>query len=619
MNKAEKDLNMPSLHYQPLRLLRNVTYPTYQLSAVAGSSKVPPEQVLTIAVLETLSWLRQRFRDFEVPPELDWPASSEYAGVDCRDFVSFTIDIGYRVEVLYLPEEQIWALQLTEPDLGPEPGAAVQKRPPLPGRLFETNIAYRIVAGQVECGFRTFVSDPEETAGSCEVFRIAVVKLLARNPLVGLRQGFVLSDKAGVIDSVASVRSLQEWHKDRARMMPDVVVAECAPEPVDFASMAPLANLPYRPTPDRILMPRKAAVVHPQPKEMKMPVDAAALARYKMGYAQVFVLPLAQQAAFAKITGQAVVPGDILVFEPVAFGGEVVRYPYSRTRENPEAVRCHLEDFLQEYPKHKPMTFGKVVFLPEAKEIYHSKMINLKHTKAELLQAFADKTEATAERHKEELRAAQERCALREDKISRLKGRIEELEEEVSSFQAQSDCQEAGFAARLEGKDAEIARMKALMDRPGRPDEVSGWVGRHFEGKLILHQKAQELMRNLLPNTVDLRLLCDAIEFLATDYLDELTGRIDEDQMNRCCTEKYGRPFTISPVSDVSAAMYPKDYKIKYGVGFTGKPVEALLDLHLCIGVDPCNLIRIYFLFDRTNRLIVVGSLPGHLRTVSYK
>jgi hypothetical protein len=47
--------------------------------------------------------------------------------------------------------------------------------------------------------------------------------------------------------------------------------------------------------------------------------------------------------------------------------------------------------------------------------------------------------------------------------------------------------------------------------------------------------------------------------------------------------------------------------------------VEALLDLHLCIGVDPCNLIRIYFLYDKVNRLIVVGSLPGHLRTVSYK
>ncbi len=58
--------------YQPIMLLRNVSYPNFQLYCVAGKG-MPPEKVLKIAVLETFKWLRQRFRAFEIPQELIWP------------------------------------------------------------------------------------------------------------------------------------------------------------------------------------------------------------------------------------------------------------------------------------------------------------------------------------------------------------------------------------------------------------------------------------------------------------------------------------------------------------------------------------------------------------------
>jgi hypothetical protein len=55
------DQHAPAKRTQPLPLLRNPTYPTYQLYAIAGLVKTPPEKVLAIVVLETLSWLRSRF------------------------------------------------------------------------------------------------------------------------------------------------------------------------------------------------------------------------------------------------------------------------------------------------------------------------------------------------------------------------------------------------------------------------------------------------------------------------------------------------------------------------------------------------------------------------------
>jgi hypothetical protein len=292
----------PVRHHQPLRLLRNVTYPTYQLYAVAGHGKTLPLNVLTIAVLETISWLRNRFRDFEVPLELNWPEACDFATVDPKAFTSFRIDRGYKVEVVWLPDEKIWTLQLTEPDLGPDPGAEHQNRQPVPGRLFETNIAYRIVQDRVECGFCTIVSDIESTKTPCEVYRLALIKHLVTNPLVGLSQGWPLSYEAHLLDRGAAIDSLQNWLKDPGRMMPAVILAMCAPQQPSLAALPSLPELKLQMQKRPSFVPLLAE----QPKneqKSEFPLDVADFAHFKMGYAQVFTLPLNQLAAFQKATG----------------------------------------------------------------------------------------------------------------------------------------------------------------------------------------------------------------------------------------------------------------------------------------------------------------------------
>ena len=69
--------------------------------------------------------------------------------------------------------------------------------------------------------------------------------------------------------------------------------------------------------------------------------------------------------------------------------------------------------------------------------------------------------------------------------------------------------------------------------------------------------------------------------------------------------------------SSVQAAM--KEYKIKYYPDRNGKPSDSLLDLHLRVGNTSEDLLRIYFLFDSEKKLVVVGSLPRHLPTMSYR
>ena len=88
--------------------------------------------------------------------------------------------------------------------------------------------------------------------------------------------------------------------------------------------------------------------------------------------------------------------------------------------------------------------------------------------------------------------------------------------------------------------------------------------------------------------------------------------------MKQRCMQKYGRPFDVVPVSEATRQMYAAEYKIKYYIGYKGKPIESLLDYHLRVGKDNAGLLRIYFLYDKEKKLIVVGALPRHLRTVSY-
>jgi hypothetical protein len=48
-------------------------------------------------------------------------------------------------------------------------------------------ISFRIYNGKLECGFKTVCSEPENTKAACEVFRLAVIRSIVLNELLGWR------------------------------------------------------------------------------------------------------------------------------------------------------------------------------------------------------------------------------------------------------------------------------------------------------------------------------------------------------------------------------------------------------------------------------------------------
>ena len=123
-----------------------------------------------------------------VPKELLLPGPEEFRSCSEEALQSLHLNAGFVIDIVSLPEQGAWSLQITEPDLGSDPGNPKQARQAVPGRIIETNIGFRIVDHQLQCGFQTVVSDVAGGNALAEVYRLAVVKRLANNPDFGLQQ-----------------------------------------------------------------------------------------------------------------------------------------------------------------------------------------------------------------------------------------------------------------------------------------------------------------------------------------------------------------------------------------------------------------------------------------------
>ena len=212
--------------YRFVKLLKNHLYPTYQLHAVMANDKTDPRDGLRLAALTTMHWLKSRLG--EAAPE-EWgslPLPEDYLSATDDELPSFYLNQGFVVNIVSLPDRGMWSLQITEPDLGSDPGNPDQKRPPVPGRIIETNVAFQIVDKQLECGFKTVISDPAGMAPEAEVYRTTVVRLLMENPAFGLKQVMDIPMKPSRISSSSQIKTMLWLTHHEDNQIPTVIFTQ---------------------------------------------------------------------------------------------------------------------------------------------------------------------------------------------------------------------------------------------------------------------------------------------------------------------------------------------------------------------------------------------------------
>ena len=609
----------------PRILLKNVRYPTYQLYAIASSTKETADHQLIIGALTVLEWLRTKFREFEIPAAFQAPLPDAYTDVSLCDLKTAHIDCGYTVETISMPEEKVWALRLIEPDLSTRWKDGIEVSTAIPGRIFETNIAFRVAGLKMYLGVEIIVSEPENTRADVQalVLRPAVVSTLAQNSKLGLSAGNLLKEQLWELNSKEKHKRLKE--QLRQWMIPAVVFCDYIPSKcagrsnsnaIEPGSCTPSLDLKLlmKGTKDSAFL-KLASITKEDPsadQKYHVPYDTDLFVKARLAYVHSFHLPADQFDSFERVHRINVKSGDILFLEPYDMGGGCLQYPYSEQQK--EKIFSDLMELSRDYLRKKSISFNNVLFLSGAKRVFLEKYRQANVSVEDTIKEYEERIQALQDEHKNEVMERNDKIQQQANKITRLKNQLENERERIEEIQNNA-AKEIEVAHKKMAQMADRIRyLESLPQRPKTPQEIPNWVQSHFAGRLEFHQRAIRLIRSVSVNDIDMQLLCDAIEYLACEYRDLKAGNISRDEVKRRCSEKYGRPFDVTNSGDTSIEMYPHQYKIKYKLGFKGKPVETPLNEHLKVGNTAGNLIRIYFLYDDERKVIVVGSLPNHLR-----
>lgn len=603
--------------YRVVKLLKNHLYPTYQLHAFMANKKTSPQGGLRLAALITMDWLRQRLGE-NAPDELQSiPHPDSYKELDDSCLIPLHMKAGFGVDIISLPQQGIWSLQISEPDLGADPGNPNQERPAMPGRIIETNIGVRITNGQLECGFKIIISDVDSTTQLCEVYRLAVIRQLIGHPSFGLKQITYLDHDVKQIKTVEQLNFLNEVWRNESNHLPCVIFTYIRREDERNALQTQSIHLLRQPSfftpPISPVLPCK------NPASVLPPYNIADFARHSVTYCRTYLLADTLFDRFNSVFKLAVDPGDIVILEPACFGAGIHIIPYKpskiRQTEVMERLRCEICT----YSRNKHVDFGQVAFLADAHELQR-KAVDDAHRQSVLT---SDQWRRKMASREEELRAELQKRDTEIDRLSKQLERQLQYQERIEQEKGclREECEQVRTRCNLliEQKEEEIAYLNRKLARPNEHSEVAAWVASNFSGRVLLHDKAIRLLDEKASKQVNIELLCDALDFLATDYWARRYQRIPTDEMNNRCSEKYGRPFEVTPVGSTTIEFTPVEYKVKYFLGAQSKPVESALDFHLRVGNDVENLLRIYFLHDDEKQVIVVGSLPCHLTAVTIK
>jgi hypothetical protein len=616
-----------------VRLLENRRYPTFQLCAEMANKKTDPRDGLRLGALIAMEWLRKRLGD-RAPAELaEIPSPERWLEVGDECLTPLYCSRGDVADIVSLPEKGVWTLQVTEPDLGSDPGDPDQRRAAVPGRIFETNIGFRVLGDRLVCGFQTVVSDPEGTP-MAEVYRLAVIHQLIRHRDFGLKHVVPLSHRYTRLKTARDLEALLDLLDSRENQLPCVVftqVEKDAPPPAPPQEIRVQASWRVLGAPELPMpTPEQLAAMKSGGKGKKQAADPAYdcvnFAYWCVTLCHTFLLEQPLIARFADRTGLnrqrgGFEPGDVAVLEPRCFGGgkRIIPYDPARCKE----VQDQLKGEILAYPRGRSVDFGKLGFLSSARRSLDN---SLEEARSQLTAMGEEKEDqrlelesriTEMEQRLRSLDQTQGKIDALQAKLDAERDRAEELDRTTAGLRRELEKakEDLGKLEREKREQQELADWyKSQLDWPRRCADVPDWVKKTYGGKLLFLNRAETEIKAADLTVKDMGFLCKALDHLATNYWDQVFGGITEEEAITRAARKYGKaPFEIGFSNPISINRYRQDYQVTYGEDGHTEEMNRHLKVN---GKD--GKIRIYFFLDKEKRLIVVGSLPGHLSTVTY-
>lgn len=618
------------------------SYPTYQFHAYTSAKSQDLDSTFKICILETFKWLKSRLSQYEnLPDDLLVPSPDESEQFQLSQLHSFNLNMGFTIDAIYIEELGIWTLHIAETDIGANLGTP-QERPPVQGRTFDTEIAFHKLEKTIEVGVKTICSEPIDSQAPCEVFRPTVVKALAQNPNVGLQKQFPLCSTVILISTKAEAERLNEMLSDTKCNFPmileteETVQPDIAPPPIltspapmlsslsemtspasfsplhaDFSKIENKKQLPIKKQESAKATKSKASAKPTIPIAEKTEVlDCTSLAKGLLCFGFVFLIhkncwKYINAKQNFKLTG-----GDFMVY---AHGKVIERHTYAQLSNRWESYYKELKKEIIAMPKRSSYDYGTVVFHSDARilEIREKKKQNISldekvelllQENAELQKQMKEQAQINADKtyYSEELRSYKKKSKTLDVQLEDLTAKNKTLQEQFDALK-NTNSRSNQIISFYQNKVAVAAASPTVCK------EVGAWIQAQFSDTLILTTRANaELEKYTRP--INTAILCDGIFFLY-GYAKMRQQKITPDELHLYAEQ--GK-WEVQPCGKATLQCYKSEYTIQY------QQKNYLLEQHIKYGVNPQQLMRVYFCWSEELQRVIIGHLPEHLPVLKY-
>lgn len=544
---------------------------TYRFRALAGHRVEDPGQVYGRTIEKILEWLSKKEPQLLPVPDWHMPGFRKE-------------EQGQVLEVVSLPHRSIWAARLAHPDVG-----LGEQYKPVAGRSWTMDVSVVSAGGQVHFGIEVFASTLNPEAPQPAFIRPGAVKSLCES--VGLAQVRPLDGKPWTIESTGDLDDLEILLSDGDRNLAVLVATQ--PDPRHWTG------------------PGEA------PETL---VDCEWLARKTVGYAHVVKMPFNRTFEWTERVGKAwsvfdgavrtYMPGldfgrDSLSAHPIAFKDRILAFGTGAGEAGPGAFEEFILGKLRVTMPRVPFPWQPLAFVPDAR-VVEAEERSRETLGGEACRDCQEQYDKQADALRDKIRAA-------EEEAEKWLQTADDYQRDLDYHRHQTHILQGAvetLRSQLEEKTG-----KPLDEEIPTPDTYEGmpeWVDDHLAGRLVFLPRAARAVKDAVYQ--DAPLVYKGLLLLANEYRNMRLG-IEEDGKEkfeaRC--DQLGLRFGGS-MTEGAAGQYESEYYVDYPVG---SGLNRMLDFHLRRGTsrDERQCLGIYFFWDAQARLVVVGSLPAHLRT----
>ena len=300
--------------------------------------------------------------------------------------------------------------------------------------------------------------------------------------------------------------------------------------------------------------------------------------------------------------------GDIIV---VRNKKEIERFGYDSYRKNMKDFFKSLRFDVSAMPKRKQYHFGNVLFYSDAKlKEYHTKRHETNSLEEECSIYRLEINELRKQlreisQQQTDMHLTSDSLRITQKKVGSLQKELEVSRRKYNELFMESEQKKAAYLKTSELVNFYKQQVEVASTFPTHKDDVCDWIEDNFSDNIILTQRAKSEMRKY-SGALDIASLCDGIVYLNA-YADLRKRNISEELL-----QLYGERnnWEVQNCGKVSLKMRRSDYIVTYN------DTQYILDLHIKHGVNPEELIRIYFCWDDNLKKLIIGSMPEHLATV---